>query len=167
MLKNGPRGWVRAVRGHPRPSPGLRRGWDGREGVWECNSSLMIFIGSEISFGAGAAGAGAGCPITSGNVRRDEQGTMKEERKEKKNMKTLTESSGQLTAHGHGGTIVPRSNVRTDNQQKTEVSSTADRSPSGSGRASELLGRTSPMRWDDISPHKGYMNEKLERRWRG
>lgn len=94
--------------------------------------------------------------FTSGNVRRDGQGTMEEDQK-KKDMKTLTESSGQLTAHGHGGTILPRSNVRTDIQQKAEVSSTADRSPSASGRASAMLGRTSPMRWDDISPHKGYM----------
>lgn len=54
MLKNGPRGWMRAVPGSAKREGGM----DGREGMLECNTSLMIFIGSELSFPAGTADAG-------------------------------------------------------------------------------------------------------------
>lgn len=78
-------------------------------------------------------------------------------------MKTLTESSGQLTARGQAGARFPR-NHRADIEQKTEVSSIADRSLSGSGRAFAVLGRPSPMRWDDIVTSQG-LHEM--RSWKG
>lgn len=109
-------------------------------------SAGTIFIGSEIPFPVQPT-------LPPSDMRRDDRG------RDEKTENSHRKFRGQLTAirTRRCESSEEQRPARTDIEQKTEVSSTAGRSPAGNGRASAMLARTSPMRWDDISPHKGYM----------
>lgn len=144
MLKNGPRGWMRAV---PRVYEG--EGGDGWQGGLLQHKLNDIYRVRDI-LSRGHGGHRMALHLRCEARRQGEDGGIEYENSHRK-FRTPDRPRSRRSENSEEQPFRP------DVQQKTEVSSIAGRSPSGSGRAIVMLGRSSPMRWDDISPHKGYM----------